>query len=264
MRVLYAFTRTAFHNAFIYRIHFWIRLFSIFIMMYASYSLWSILYRQIPDAFGMDLERMTTYGVLGILLMSFVDVATDTSWYIAEQVRLGTLELDLMKPLDFIFHMFCLNLGEFILLLVTNGLPGLLFAYLFLGFRLPASPQAGFAFLLSLSLGYVVFFGISFILGMLSIVTTDIRSYMWAFYSVVRFASGQAVPLWMFPPALAAIVTLLPFKDIYFVPMTIYIGAYEGSLTGALFSQALWAVGLILISYLIWSRVQRRITVQGG
>jgi len=149
-------------------------------------------------------------------------------------------------------------------MLVTNGLPGLLFAYLFLGFKPPVSPQAGFAFLLSLSLGYVVYFGISFILGMLSIVTTDVRSYMWAFYSVVRFASGQAVPLWMSPPALAAIVAFLPFKDIYFVPMTIYIGAYEGSLTGALFSQALWAVGLILISYLIWSRVQRRITVQGG
>jgi len=102
MKVLYAFIRTAFHNAFIYRVDFWVRLLSIFIMMYASYSLWTILYRQIPDAFGMDLETMTTYGVLGMMLVSFVDAASNVSYYIAEQVRMGTLELDLMKPLDFI------------------------------------------------------------------------------------------------------------------------------------------------------------------
>jgi ABC-2 type transport system permease protein len=208
-------------------------------MMYASYSLWTILYGQIPDAFGMDLETMTTYGVLGMLLISFVDAASDVSYYIAEQVRLGTLELDLMKPLDFILHMFYLNLGEFVLLLVTNGLPGLLFAYLFLDFNPPVSLEAGLAFVISLFLGYLVFFGISFLMGMLSIVTLDI-------------------------PGLAAIITVLPFKDIYFAPMSIYVGAQQESLEAILLSQVLWAVGLILASWLVWSRVQRRIQVQGG
>jgi ABC-type uncharacterized transport system permease subunit len=227
MKVIYAFIRTAFHNAFIYRIDFWVRLISIFIMMYASYSLWTILYRQIPDAFGMDLETMTTYGVLGMMLVSFVDAASDVSYYIAEQVRLGTLELDLMKPLDL-------------------------------------SLQAGLAFLLSLFLGYVVYFGISFLMGMLSIVTLDIRSYSWAFWSVVQFASGQFVPIWMFPPAFAAVVLALPFKDIYFAPMSIYVGAQQGSIAEILLSQVMWAVGLILASWLVWQRVQRRIQVQGG
>jgi ABC-2 type transport system permease protein len=264
MKVIYAFIRTAFHNAFIYRLDFWVRLISIFIMMYASYSLWSILYQQTPDAFGMDLETMTTYGVLGMLLISFMDVASDVSYYIGEQVRLGTLELDLMKPIDFIFHMFYRNLGDFVLLLVTNGLPGLLFAYIFLDFNPPVSLQAGLAFILSLFLGYVVFFGISFLVGMLSIVTLDIRSYSWVFWSVVMFASGQLVPIWMFPPALAAIVTALPFKDIYFAPMSIYVGAQQESLAAILLSQVAWAVGLLLASWLVWMRVQRRIQVQGG
>jgi len=264
MKVLYAFIRTAFHNAFIYRVDFWVRLLSIFIMMYASYSLWTILYRQIPDAFGMDLETMTTYGVLGMMLVSFVDAASNVSYYIAEQVRMGTLELDLMKPLDFIVHMLFRNLGEFFLLLVTNGLPGLLFAYLFLDFKPPVSPEAGVAFLISLFLGYLVFFGISFLMGMLSIVTLDIRSYSWVFWSVVQFASGQLVPIWMFPPAFAAVILALPFKDIYFAPMSIYVGAQQGSIAEILLSQVVWAIGLILASWLVWLRVQKRITVQGG
>lgn len=125
MRIIYAFIRTAFHNTFIYRLDFWVRQVSVFIMMYAFYSLWSILYRQSPNAFGMDLERMTTYGVLGVLLGPIMDSATSTWWYIGEQVRMGTLELDLMKPLDFILHMLFRNLGEFCVTLFMRGLPSL-------------------------------------------------------------------------------------------------------------------------------------------
>ena len=264
MSVLFAFIRTAFHNAWIFRLDFWLITPSLFIMMYASHSLWSILYQQSPHAFGMDLERMTTYGVLGILLLPIMRSAMRIQYYIAEQVRLGTLELDLMKPLDFMFHMLSRSVGDLGVELLTRLAPGVLFAYLFLGFRPPISVQAGLAFLVSLALGYLVIFVLSFLMGMLSIVTLDIRSYAWAYNSLVRFASGQVVPLWMFPPALAAIAAALPFQAVYFVPMSIYVGAYEGSLGNALLSQAAWAVGLFLAARLCWARVQRRVTIQGG
>ena len=153
MKVVYAFIRAAFHNAWIFRLDFWLITPGLFIMMYASHSLWTILYRQSPHAFGMDLERMTTYGVLGILLVPVTRPAMITQYYIAEQVRMGTLELDLMKPLDFMFHVFSRSVGQLGVELLTRGVPGLIFAYLFLDFRPPVSVQAGLAFLVSLALG---------------------------------------------------------------------------------------------------------------
>jgi ABC-2 type transport system permease protein len=264
MKILYAFIRTAFHNAWIFRLDFWLVTPGLFIMMYANYSIWTILYRQSPHAFGMNLERMTTYGVLGVLLIPIMRSAMRIQYYIAEQVRLGTLELDLMKPLDFMFHMLSRSVGDLGVELLTRCVPGVVFACLFLDFRPPISVQAGFAFLASLALGYLVIFVLSFLMGMLSIVTLDIRSYAWTYHALVRFASGQVVPLWMFPPALAAIAAALPFQAVYFVPMSIYVGAYEGSLESALLSQAAWAVGLFLVARLCWARVQRRITIQGG
>lgn len=264
MRILYAFVRTAFHNASIYRVDFWVSLLSVFIMMYASYSIWSILYTQNPTAFGMDLARMTTYGALGMLLVPIMGAAMTTQNYIATQVRAGTLEIDLMKPLPFLFHMFCRNAGEFCVQLCTRGVPGLLFAALFLDFRPPANLAAGLGFLASLGLGYLVFFALNFLMGLLAIVTLDIRSYSWAYNSLIRFASGQLVPLWLFPPALAAFVGALPFKEVFFVPMSIYIGAPETSLAAALLSQAAWAAGLLAAGLWFWSRCRRRIVVQGG
>lgn len=264
MKVLGAFVRAAFHNATIFRLDFWIVMPGIWIMMYASHSIWAILYRQSPQAFGMDLERMTTYGVLGILLLPAMNAATSAQYYIAEQVRRGTLELDLMKPLDFMFHMLSRNVGELSVQVLTRVVPGMLFAILFLNFSPPVSVQAGLAFLASLALGYLVFFGINFLMGALSVITLDIRSYTWAYSALVRFASGQVVPLWMFPSPLAAIAAALPFQAVYFVPMSIYVGAHEGSLVRPLLAQAVWAIGLLLAGRFFWARVQRRITIQGG
>jgi len=68
----------------------------------------------------------------------------------------------------------------------------------------------------------------------------------------------------MFPSPLAAIAAALPFQAVYFVPMSIYVGAHEGSLVRPLLAQAVWAIGLLLAGRFFWARVQRRITIQGG
>jgi len=264
MRVIIAFIRNAFQNTYIYRVDFWLRLLASFIMMYATYSLWNILYTQNPTAFGMNREQMTTYGVLGMMLAPVLDSASFVQYFIGEQVRQGTIELDMVKPLNFIFHMFSRNLGMFFVQVLLQGLPAFFFAVAFLDFGLPPTPWHTLMFVCSLLLGYLIFFAISLILGMLSIVTLKIDSYIWAYFSLVRFASGQLIPLWMYPPVLGAIVAFLPFKDVYFTPMSIYIGAVEGDPARLIVSQVIWVIGLYSIVQLFWLRVNRRITIQGG
>ena len=197
--------------------------------MYAMYSIWTILYSQSPGTFGVELVQMRTYGVLGVLLTPLLNASVMIQMYVATQVRTGLLEMDLMKPLDFLYQMLCRSLAETALRFVMSFLPGALVAFLFLDFRLPATWEHGAAFLASLVLGYVVYFAINLMMGMLAIVTLDIRNYSWAFNSLVRFASGT-VPLWMFPSGIAAVLNALPFKDVYFIPIAIYVGAYEGSI----------------------------------
>lgn len=264
MKILYGFVRTAFHDAAIYRIDFWVSLISVFFLMYASYSIWFILYQQSPNAFGVDLQQMTTYGALGMLLGSIMGVTNQVRHYIATQVRAGSLEIDLMKPLDFMLHMLGRNVGALSVQLLARGIPGLVFAYFVLGIQLPANLQVGLAFVVSLVFGYLVFFGVNFLIGMLAIVTHDIRSYGWLYGSVIRFTSGEMVPLWLFPSVLGAIVTALPFQAIYYIPLSIYVGAYPGSLVWAIFTQLLWAAGVLLFCRFVWRHFQRRIAVQGG
>lgn len=264
MRVLLGFVRTAFRDAAIYRVDFWLGLLSACFVMYAVASIWSLLYQQSPGAFGVSRDQMMTYAVLGVVLSPVMWTANQVRTYIAGQVRSGSLEIDLMKPLDFMLHMLVRNVGEVAVMLVLRSLPGFLFAYLVLRIGLPTSASSAAAFGVSVVLGYLVAFGISFLIGLLSLVTHDIRSYTWAFNAIIRFASGEAIPLWLFPPVLGAVVATLPFQAMYFMPMSIYVGAAPQSLAGTLGAQLLWVVGVLLLCRLAWWRCQRRVVVQGG
>ena len=145
------------------------------------------------------------------------------------------------------------------------ALPSFLIGYYLFHLRLPEDGITTFLFLVSLVLSFLVFFHISFLLGTLTIVTLDIRSISWAYYSMVAFFSGQVVPLWLFPEFLRKLSEVLPFQAIYYIPMSIYIQRLSGSTAlQGLGLQAFWALVLALLARWAWSQVHKRLTVQGG
>ena len=263
MKLFWAFTRQAFHDNVIYRVEFWLRFISIFLAMYSIYWVWRVLYTQRPGAFGVSLEQMVTYGLLGMTLEIFLDVGPE--WYMAMQVRTGAIDTDLMKPLDFHLHMLAMSTGQMLFSFGILAAPALAAGYFLFGLQLPADAATSLLFALSLLLGYLVRFHISFLLGSLVVVTFDIRSISWAYYSLVSFFAGQMVPLWLFPQFLRRLAEVLPFQAVYYIPMSIYIRTLNGEAAlWALGLQAFWTVVLVLISRWAWSRVQARLIVQGG
>ena len=231
--------------------------------MYSIYWVWETLYTQSPGAFGVSLEQMVTYGILGMTLEIFLDVGPE--WYMATQVRTGAIDTDLMKPLDFHLHMLARSAGEMLFGLGILALPAFVIGYYLFDLRLPGDTITTLLFAVSLLFSFFVFFHISFLLGILTVITLDIRSISWAYYSIVSFFSGQIVPLWLFPDFLRRISEALPFQAIYYIPMSIYIKTLSGSdALQALGLQVFWTIVLVLFSRWAWSRVHARLTVQGG
>jgi ABC-2 type transport system permease protein len=73
------------------------------------------------------------------------------------------------------------------------------------------------------------------------------------------------VPLWLFPGLIGALAEALPFKSIFYIPMSIYIGRFAGAaVVTAIGFQLLWLGLLILFSRWVWSRVHARLVIQGG
>lgn len=263
MKLFWAFTRQAFHSTAIFRFEFWMRLVFVYILMYTIYWVWKTLYTQTPGAFGLSLQQMITYGILGMALEIFLDVGPE--WYISNQVRTGAIDTDLMKPLDFHIHMLARSAGEMMFSLSVLALPSFVIGYYLFHLRLPEDMTTTLLFGVSLVFSFLVFFHIGFLLGILSVITLDIRSIAWAYYSMVSFFSGQIVPLWLFPDFLRKISEALPFQAVYYIPMSIYIKRLSGSTAlQAVGLQVFWALVLAWLARWAWSRVHVRLTVQGG
>jgi len=263
MKIFWSFARSTFQFIAAYRFDFFMEFVLAVLRMYGIYWVWRVLYTQRPGAFGVSLEQMTTYGVMGMALEMFI--WSRPQWYMANQIKSGAIDTDLMKPLDFHWYMLARSIGEMLIGVSVLGLPALLIAYIFLGVQFPPDILSGLMFVLSLILGFLLLFHLNFLLGSLAIVALDIRHISWAYFSVVRFLGGQIVPLWLFPPFVAIVAELLPFKGTYYIPISIYIGRFTGlEAVKALEFQVIWLVALVALSRLLWGWAYRRLVVQGG
>lgn len=186
--------------------------------------------------------------------------------YIMDQVRKGTIEMDILKPMDFMFYMLAKHIGFVLVQLFLMVLPSLIVSYIFFDLALPTFIFInGAAFLLSLSFACLVTFFLKFILGLISMLTMNIQNIIFGYNAVLRFFSGQIVPLWLFPGVLGVISLYLPFRAIYSIPLSLYIGVYEGfDILAALAVQMLWVCALWLASRLLMRYVLRRLLIQGG
>lgn len=234
-------------------------------MMYSVYWLWNVLHAQSPDKFDISLDRMVAYGILGVALGTIYMIPRGPHKLIYLQIRNGLIDTDLMKPMDFHFYIFTRHWGETVFRLVVLLIPALSVAFLTLGFQPPPSLSNGVLFGISLLLAYLIFFHLCFIVGMIAVITLDIRSIEWAFFGVVRFLGGQMVPIWMFPESFRWIVELLPFPYIYYIPLSLYTAGFgpERALK-AITGQAVWAGILIIVSRFFWHHIHTRLIVQGG
>ncbi|WP_139787158.1 ABC transporter permease [Cohnella massiliensis] len=265
MRLFRSFSRQAFHNTAVYRFDFWLQLVAACLMMYSVHWVWNTLYAQSPQAFGVSLRQMIAYGILGMALETVFAPGRGPQTYMAEQVKTGSIDTDLSKPLDFHFHMLARNFGETLFRFCALVVPSLLVGAAFLGLQPPPGFGNLLLFLVSLLLGYFVLFSLNFLVGTAAVLTLDIGSVSWAYNALLRFFAGQMVPFWLFPDFLEAVARCLPFQSIYYIPITIYIGKADGAaaLEGILL-QAGWALLLLAACRLAWNRVQSRLIVQGG
>lgn len=152
-----AFLRNEFYNMSIYRVSFWINLFYTFLMMYSVGYVWRALYAANHNVSGVPLPQMISYAVLGVALEAILHPRNGPQIYIMEQVRKGTIEMDIMKPIDFQFYMFAKNMGSIAVRFLFLVLPSLIVAFFLFSLKLP-DLSALFGFLCSLVFSIIVSF----------------------------------------------------------------------------------------------------------
>lgn len=247
-----------------YKVEYFVGLLNGLLFIFIFTSLWKAVYAQSdPETLrgeAFDLESITAYAVLALVIkisFSMDDNAT------AFKVRTGALAMDLIKPIPYYALYLAESVGYSFFHFFSRGIPLLLFSVFLFRIPIPVDLENYLLLLPSAVMGYLIFFSINYLTGLLSFWFIEIFSFQLMKYGLYTLFAGGIVPLDFFPDALRPFIAFLPFPYILYTPTAIFMG-HLTAVGSALLAQLLWMALLFLFSWLAWRAAMRKLVVQGG
>ena len=255
---------TTFKNSMVYRVNLlFYSLGTIFEILMMS-ALWKALYGEGLMINDLGLKDMITYSCIAFTLNILF-----SPWLvydlIVEKIRKGDIALELLRPINFQIFVLTRYIGDAMFRFLFIYIPFLLFSKLLLDFYIPKDLSILVFFVLSSILGFLLNFSIWYIFCLVTFYTLDNEGILLTFLSTLNLFSGLVIPFWLFPQWLKNLAEVLPFKGIYYIPLTIYLQKATGAgILRELTFQICWLICLFIFGQLIWRLVMRKVVVQGG
>ena len=246
-----------------YAINAWGAFFVTILQIFVFYYIWMAIYKFDSVINGISKGQIVTYIILSRII--YTQVTSGFIPRIGRKIHTGEITMDLLKPMDFQLFMLFGRIGDFVSFFTITAFPILIVCLLTLGMQAPLDFATLIYFLLSLFMAITISFFVEFWIGLLTFYT----NYSWGLQTfqeaLVSMFSGVLIPLSFFPGWLRTITNLLPFQQMSYSPVSIYLGIVKGSQVYEVIEfQFLWIVILFVLSRLFYSFAIKKITVQGG
>ncbi len=256
-------TEQSLQTAMAYRVRFFTTMVTGLIQVLSLYYIWRVVYLDQDSLSGYTLPEMVTYIFISYALRNLYSF--DTERQISDNIRDGSVTMELIKPLNYQLARLFESFGNVIFEGILVGLIVLVVGFGMFRIQGPASLLNGLLFAVSLVLSILINFSLSYVVGLLSFSTTSIFGFINAKRFISNFLSGGLIPLAFFPDWLHTIARLLPFQAMVDAPSTIYLGQIESpQIANMLLGQLFWFIALWVTGYFMWNWASRKITIHGG
>lgn len=227
------------------------------------YFLWNAVYGGATSLNGMTVVQMSTY--IAISWMSRAFYFNNLDHEIAEEIREGTVAVQLIRPYQYLLVKAAQGLGEGLFRLFLFSVPGLIIVSLILPIQLPSFGLVWLKFALSLFLGFLVNVQVNLLIGILTFFLLNNQGLLRAKRVLVDLLSGVVIPISFYPEWAQSILSLLPFQAISYLPSITLVKGLDGeSFIQAMGIQMIWILVLCLPILIIWAKAKKRMIVQGG
>ena len=234
-----------------------------FMWIVLIWYLWTALFASSGQTVlgGFTFSAMMTYAVISNCIASFNRSFID--FHIEDDVKTGYIAIHMIKPYRYPFYNFFNHIGQTSYSFFLKAVPVFLIGVVVLKISMPADTVL---FAISMAMGFLISFMILFLTGMWSFWTSgEIWGMRHSLNSISTMISGSVIPLVFFPAWLADIASWLPFKYIYSVPLSIYIGHTAGQeAIYVIAQQAVWVIALSTFAFFAWKSAEKKVIVQGG
>ncbi|VGX79259.1 ABC transporter permease [Streptococcus pyogenes] len=251
-----------------YRVNFFLYRIGDVMGAFVAYYLWKAVVDSSKQSLinGFTLSDMTFY-----IIMSFVTTLltkSDSSFMIGEEVKDGSIIMRLLRPVHFAASYLFMEIGFRWIVLMSVGFP---FLVVLSGIKVMAGLSilqvlaSSCLYLVSLLLAFLINFYFNICFGFSAFVFKNLWGSNLLKNALVAFMSGSLIPLAFFPKMVSIVLSFLPFSSLVYTPVMIVIGKYSLSqIMEALSLQIFWLLVMVVLSQVIWKKVQYHLTIQGG
>jgi len=266
MRLYYELAKNALQMSMAYRFNTCLQLVSQTINMFILITIWRALYNgtgvTASNMGAITLQEMTTYSIISSGIYIFIN--NDIVITMGQKLKTGEIATDLIKPINLKAALFCKTLGEKVYQILFQLIPLMGMAAIFVGIPVPGW-QTLLLFFITLINGMILYFSMTYIIGLIGFWYLSIWHLRQFLDDVLRLLSGSFIPLWFFPTALIDVSSFLPFRLIFFTPISIYLEKISGMEAGGLIlQQLLWIIVLWVVEKILWRKGIRKLVIQGG
>ncbi len=235
------------------------------VQMLVMLAVWTTVFHRKTQVAGFDYPMMITYLILSQLINSVHGYNNDAERTISKAIRKGTIVFDLLRPVRYVQARLAENVGTTVIQVTFGIIMFAIFKFVIHDFGGPASVLYFLLFIISFAVGYFIMFSVSIMSGLLAFWMMNNWGLQTAKAAIVSFFSGAFVPLSVLPNWLQKVLDVLPFKNITYEPVMIYMGQYSVPLClEKIGLQVLWAVILWLLSEALFHLAIRKVSINGG
>lgn len=252
----------AFKEKYAYKFDFYISILASLLIIVVQINVWEALYKG-STVDSASLQQMITYVMISSII--FTLTKSEAGNKIGRKIEDGSIISDFTRPVNFKNYLFAEDLGNNFFQVIFISFPSVFIVSLFYGFSWPGDFLNSMIFIISVVLGVLISFYIKYIIGLFAFWLETSWYIPFFVFAVFELFSGSTIPLWFFPEWLKNISNLLPFRMIFFEPISIFLNkyAYNDSIS-IIGIQLLWLMVLVVLEKLIWSGAQKKIVVHGG
>jgi len=232
-------------------------------VLFAVYFLWSALLGDRESVFQYVRSQILTY-VLGMNILRAL-VLSSTTDTLPSEIAHGQLSDLLLRPIRPIGYWASRDVAAKGLQLSSAVVEVAVFALLAsTPLYLPRRWLTWVAFLASLGGAMVLYFLMSYCLGLAAFWTSQSRGPRFCFDLILEFCAGAYFPIDVLSARWQAVLSSLPFPYLIFYPLNIYLERVgPGAIARTVCLQGVWIAVLWLLVSATWRRGMRTYAAEG-
>lgn len=255
-----AYFKSSIQHEMFYKFNFWMKTFSAIILFFVEFFLWKAVFGNKLEIQNITLAGIYSYIFYSNILRKFFSSGIEER--IGEDYRKGNIIIDQLRPVGLMQKYLSEDLGRGVIQTVTLIVP-LICIILLTGNQSSLWISRLGIFLLFSALSYIIYFLLNYIIGLICFWTGSILGMYMLKLACIGLLSGIYIPLDFYPDWLARICSVLPFKMIFYSPLSMLLYPKQSPLI-ILYQYGIWLTVLYGLYLIIQKKAFKRLIVQGG